>query len=66
MRVAIAHDLTRPIGNSTSPTTKMVYDWDGKQEECYRLYVQEKRPLDVVMEHFREHYDFAPRYCRPP
>lgn len=39
----------------------MVYDWEGKEEECYRLYVEERKPLDEVMEHFKNGYGFSPR-----
>ncbi|XTI92658.1 hypothetical protein V2W45_1248331 [Cenococcum geophilum] len=31
----------------------MVYNWEGKEAECYRLYVEEKKSLDEVMEVFR-------------
>ncbi|KAL1631174.1 hypothetical protein SLS56_004420 [Neofusicoccum ribis] len=37
----------------------MVYDWDGKEAECYRLYVEERRSLDEVMEFWKQR-DFAP------
>ncbi|KAF2268359.1 hypothetical protein CC78DRAFT_576369 [Lojkania enalia] len=32
----------------------MVYSWDGKEEECYRLYVSEKRSLDEVMGYWEQ------------
>ncbi|KAF1971643.1 hypothetical protein BU23DRAFT_555818 [Bimuria novae-zelandiae CBS 107.79] len=32
----------------------MVYNWDGKEEECYRLYVNEKRSLNEVVEYWRQ------------
>ncbi|KAF2140001.1 uncharacterized protein K452DRAFT_360211 [Aplosporella prunicola CBS 121167] len=31
----------------------MVYDWDGKEADCYRLYVEERRSLDEVMDFWR-------------
>ncbi|KAF3041699.1 hypothetical protein E8E12_005645 [Didymella heteroderae] len=30
----------------------MVYNWDDKEAECYRLYVEEKKSLDEVISHF--------------
>jgi hypothetical protein len=39
----------------------MVYNWDGKEADCYRLYVQEKRSLDEVIEYW-EQRGFTPRY----
>ncbi|KAF3036373.1 hypothetical protein E8E11_005202 [Didymella keratinophila] len=30
----------------------MVYNWDDKEAECYRLYVEEKKSLDEVIAHF--------------
>ena len=39
----------------------MVYNWEGKEAECYRLYVEEKKSLDEVMEVFRAE-GFNPRY----
>ncbi|PVI08338.1 hypothetical protein DM02DRAFT_713699 [Periconia macrospinosa] len=32
----------------------MVYHWDGKEAECYRLYVQEKKSLDEVIEYWEQ------------
>ncbi|KAF2677797.1 hypothetical protein K458DRAFT_446791 [Lentithecium fluviatile CBS 122367] len=32
----------------------MVYNWDGKEAECYQLYVQEKRSLDEVIEYWEQ------------
>ena len=40
----------------------MVYDWENKQEICSRLYIEEKRSLEEVMEYLKEHYKFTPRY----
>ena len=39
----------------------MVYNWDDKEAECYRLYVQEKRSLDEVIAYW-EAQGFTPRY----
>ncbi|KAH3940781.1 hypothetical protein HBH53_212790 [Parastagonospora nodorum] len=30
----------------------MVYNWDDKEAECYRLYVEEKKSLDEVIAHW--------------
>ena len=38
----------------------MVYDWGDKERECYRLYVEEQRSLDEVMEWMKENRDFNP------
>jgi len=43
------------------PIFNMVYNWDGKEAECYRLYVQEKRSLDEVLAYW-EQRGFTPRY----
>lgn len=39
----------------------MVYNWDDKEAECYRLYVEEKRNLDEVIAYW-EARGFTPRY----
>jgi hypothetical protein len=39
----------------------MVYHWDDKESECYRLYVEEKRSLDEVIAYW-EVRGFTPRY----
>jgi hypothetical protein len=39
----------------------MVYNWDAHREICRRLFVEEKKSLDEVVEYMREHYDFTPR-----
>ncbi|KAB8338834.1 hypothetical protein FH972_021778 [Carpinus fangiana] len=36
------------------------YDWSDKKDECYRLYVEDKKPLDEVMRHFAEKHNFTP------
>ncbi|CAO2657871.1 Nn.00g071310.m01.CDS01 [Neocucurbitaria sp. VM-36] len=33
-------------------TFDMVYNWDDKEAECYRLYVEEKRSLDEVISYW--------------
>jgi len=43
----------------------MVYDWDRHQQTCYRLYIEERKPLEDIMEHMRVHHQFAPRYVAP-
>lgn len=43
----------------------MVYDWEGKEDICYRMYIVEKRSLEDIMEHLKAApLNFAPRYCR--
>jgi len=39
----------------------MVYRWDDKEAECYRLYVEEKQSLDEVIAHWEDR-GFTPRY----
>jgi hypothetical protein len=40
----------------------MVYDWDsGKEEICYRMYIEEKRSLEEIMDYFKNQ-NFTPRY----
>lgn len=39
----------------------MVYQWDDKEGECYRLYVEEKKSLDEVIAYW-ESQGFTPRY----
>lgn len=39
----------------------MVYNWDDKEFDCYRLYVEEKRSLDDVLSYW-ETRGFTPRY----
>lgn len=41
----------------------MVYNWDGKEAECYRLYVSEKKSLDEVIDYW-EQRGFTPRQVR--
>ncbi|KAF1954622.1 hypothetical protein CC80DRAFT_493744 [Byssothecium circinans] len=32
----------------------MVYNWDGKETECFRLYVQERKSLEEVIEYWEQ------------
>ncbi|PQE16948.1 Clr5 domain protein [Rutstroemia sp. NJR-2017a BBW] len=38
----------------------MVYDWENKEEICYRMYIEEKKSLEEIMEYMKEHYSFNP------
>ncbi|QSZ37578.1 hypothetical protein DSL72_008676 [Monilinia vaccinii-corymbosi] len=38
----------------------MVYDWDNKEEICYRMYIEEKKSLEEIMEFMKEQYSFNP------
>jgi hypothetical protein len=40
----------------------MVYDWENKEEICYRMYIEEKKSLEEIMEYMKEEHKFAPRY----
>ena len=44
----------------------MVYEWDDKLDDAYRLYVVERLSLDQVMDWFRREKGFAPRYVFGP
>ena len=39
----------------------MVYDWEKKEEICYRMYIEEKKSLEEIMDYMKEEYNFAPR-----
>jgi len=39
----------------------MVYNWDDKEAECYRLYVEERKSLDEVIASWAAK-GFTPRY----
>jgi hypothetical protein len=43
----------------TSPS-KMVYDWENKEEICYRMYIEEKKSLEEIMEYMKEEFKFTP------
>ncbi|KZF21971.1 hypothetical protein L228DRAFT_283172 [Xylona heveae TC161] len=38
----------------------MVYDWEGKEEICYRMYIEEKKSLEEIMEYMKTEHNFAP------
>jgi hypothetical protein len=40
----------------------MVYDWENKEEICYRMYIEEKKSLEEIMEYMKTEHKFAPRY----
>ncbi len=46
----------------TALIAKMVYDWENKEEICYRMYIEEKKSLEEIMDFMKEHHKFAPRY----
>jgi len=39
----------------------MTYDWELYREECYRLYVEQKKSLEQVAAHMRAVHNFTPR-----
>jgi hypothetical protein len=41
----------------------MVYDWDGKREICYQMYIRDKKALEEIMDYMRNVYQFSPRYA---
>ncbi|PGH31195.1 hypothetical protein GX50_06027 [[Emmonsia] crescens] len=38
----------------------MVYDWDGKRDICYKMYIEDKKALEEIMEYMKVCYQFAP------
>ncbi|KAL4801883.1 hypothetical protein BDV18DRAFT_154543 [Aspergillus unguis] len=38
----------------------MVYDWDGKREICYQMYISDRKSLEEIMEYMRNVYQFSP------
>ncbi|TAQ86197.1 D-lactate dehydrogenase (cytochrome) [Chlorociboria aeruginascens] len=38
----------------------MVYDWENKEDICYRMYIEEKKSLEEIMDYMKEHHKFAP------
>jgi hypothetical protein len=40
--------------------SKMVYDWENKEEICYRMYIEEKKSLEEIMEYMKEEFKFTP------
>ena len=45
-----------------APSDTMVYDWENKEEICYRMYIEEKKSLEDIMEYMKDEHKFAPRY----
>ncbi|CZT40385.1 related to CYC8 General repressor of transcription [Rhynchosporium secalis] len=39
---------------------KMVYDWENKEDICYRMYIEEKKSLEDIMDFMKEEHKFAP------
>jgi hypothetical protein len=39
----------------------MVYDWGDKEDLCYRLYIEEKKSLEEIMEIMKTEHGFTPR-----
>lgn len=40
---------------------KMVYEWADKQETCFRMYIDEKKSLEEIIEYFKTEHNFTPR-----
>ncbi|KAI9684140.1 MAG: hypothetical protein M1829_003410 [Trizodia sp. TS-e1964] len=38
----------------------MVYDWSNKEQLCYEMYIDNKRPLEEIMHYFKTNHNFAP------
>ncbi|KAL2824728.1 hypothetical protein BDW59DRAFT_81558 [Aspergillus cavernicola] len=38
----------------------MVYDWDGKRDICFQMYIKDKKALEEIMEYMRNVYQFSP------
>ncbi|KAL5339260.1 hypothetical protein BJX70DRAFT_397870 [Aspergillus crustosus] len=38
----------------------MVYDWDGKRDICYQMYIKDRKALEEIMEYMRNAYQFSP------
>ncbi|RDW61284.1 Clr5 domain-containing protein [Aspergillus mulundensis] len=38
----------------------MVYDWEGKREICYQMYIRDRKALEEIMEYMRNVYQFSP------
>ncbi|RDL42348.1 uncharacterized protein BP5553_02327 [Venustampulla echinocandica] len=51
------HLVLRPV---SSPI--MVYDWENKEEICYRMYIEEKKSLEEIMDYMKEEHKFAPSW----
>ena len=42
-------------------TGEMVYDWEGKEVVCYKMYIEEKKSLEEIMDFFKVTQNFTPR-----
>ncbi|KAI9810594.1 MAG: hypothetical protein M1827_006156 [Pycnora praestabilis] len=38
----------------------MVYDWDGKEDMCYKMYIEDKKSLEDIMDFMKLEHNFAP------
>ncbi|KAF4451070.1 hypothetical protein F53441_5892 [Fusarium austroafricanum] len=38
----------------------MVYEWEPHKDVCYQLYINERRPLEDIMVHMKNVYQFTP------
>ncbi|KAJ9296959.1 hypothetical protein DTO271G3_4720 [Paecilomyces variotii] len=38
----------------------MVYDWEGKRDICYQMYIKDKKALEEIMEYMKTNHQFAP------
>ncbi|PNY28697.1 D-lactate dehydrogenase [Tolypocladium capitatum] len=56
----ITHHKQRRGDVTAAPARIMVYDWDAHQQTCYRLYIEEGRSLEDIMEHMKSVHRFAP------
>lgn len=68
-QVPTSRNILRAFASCNNPSVndaRMVYDWDDKLDDAYRLYVEEHMNLDQVMEWFRREKGFAPRYVFSP
>lgn len=39
----------------------MVYDWEYHKDTLTNLYVYEKKPIEDIITHMRDHHNFTPR-----
>lgn len=37
-----------------------MYEWDQYRDECFRLYITERRPLEEIMQYMKDNHNFAP------
>ncbi|ETN46006.1 uncharacterized protein HMPREF1541_00189 [Cyphellophora europaea CBS 101466] len=38
----------------------MVYQWTQHKDVCYKLYIEERKSLEEIMQHMRDNYNFNP------